>query len=77
VSYPDWYEGPKDSARSKKLTRSAANVHSNSVNSRMDTPLEETGNTTMFIGQHHTDTNLLQVLDYEMMKLMKGKQPAE
>ena len=77
MGYPHWYEGPRDSARSKKPARFAVNVQSNSINSGMATPLEETGNTTMFIGQHHTDTNLLQVLDYEMMKLMKGKQPAE
>ena len=74
MGYPDWYEGSRDNTRAKKPARLATNVQSNSV---LDTPLEEVGN--MPIGQHHTDANadILHALAQEMIKLMKGKLPAD
>jgi len=74
VGYPDWYEGLRDNTKSRKPpVRLAAAVQNAKL--VLDTPLEETDNTVMTIGQPHTDPNgnILQALAQEMLKLMKGK----
>jgi len=49
----------------------------------LDTPLKEAGNPVMTVGHQHSidatgnNGNILQALAQEMMKLMKGNQPAE
>lgn len=79
VGYLDWYKGPRGgegsrgNARARRPTRFAANVTS----SVMDTPLEEVEVNQDSAGSNVIDSNMLQALAQEMMKLMKGKQSAE
>uniref|UniRef100_A0A7C8Z8R5 Uncharacterized protein n=1 Tax=Opuntia streptacantha TaxID=393608 RepID=A0A7C8Z8R5_OPUST len=81
VGYPDWYEGPRDNTRTRKPVRLAATVQN--TKAVMDTPLEETENSAMIVGQQHSidvagnNGNILQILAQEMMKLMKGNHSAE
>lgn len=76
VGYPDWYDAPKDKNKGKGGTRMAAHAYSQNSDvmqpGMKETPLEDSGSTKTTFGQF--DSNLLQTLAQEMMKLMKGKQ---
>ena len=73
--YPDWYEGPRDGAKSRKPAKFAANVQGYPFG--VDTPLEDMEGTQETTGSSIADSNLIQALAQEMMKLIKGKQSEE
>ena len=79
MGYPDWYEGsrggegPRGSVKPRKTTRFAANVQSNKSTSVMDTPLEEVEVNPESGGSNVVDSNVIQALAQEMIRLMKGK----
>ena len=73
IGYPDWYEGPREAGKGKKISRVAANVTSQ-TEQLPDSPLND-NEVPKTLGQ--TDHTLVQALAQEMMKLMKMKGNAE
>ena len=76
IGYPDWYQGPRDNSRPKKDIRAAAHLVC-SDNSH-DTPLDyslgsQETNKTITPPGGKVDSNLVQALAHEMMRLVKGQ----
>ena len=73
IGYPDWYDGPREASKGKKISRVAANVTSQ-TEQLPDSPLDDS-EVPKTLGQ--TDHTLVQALAQEMMKIMKMKGNAE
>ena len=70
IGYPDWYEGTKEAGKGRRAPRASAIANMASQAGPMsDSPLEECSTQ-----QNNTqiDSNLVQALAQEMLKLMKG-----
>lgn len=72
VGYPNWYDALKDKSKGKGGAQLAAHVSNQNSEAMQDTPLEEPGSCKDLTRQF--DSNLLQVLAQEMMKLIRVKQ---
>jgi len=76
IGYHDLYQGPRDNSRPKKDIRAA--THLVSSDSSHDTPLDyslgsQETNTTITPSSGKVDSNLVQALAQEMMRLVKGQ----
>jgi len=80
IGYPGWYQGPKENIKPRRNSRFAANIVSSYADSNVDSPIDDafgssaSSSTTSTSILSKVDTNLVQALAQEMMKLVKGKQ---
>jgi len=75
IGYPDWYQGPKDnSTRPRRIGRVTTHLANSEV--AHDSPLDHAHDSQELpaVGHGKVDSNLVQALAQEMMRLVKGQQ---